>query len=144
MAGILEFHLEYTNGETSWNPITVVKDEDPHATANYIIGSALGPVSNRIHERWTHTFLKSLKRTLRRLRRCEFDGFDATTYNPFPGKKRSSRRYQSDNKIKSGHIKATAPTYKRTFNFCFKVPKNWKDILRLDGAAGNTLWQDAV
>ena len=31
---ILEFNLEYTNGDMSWHPITAVMDEDPYATAN--------------------------------------------------------------------------------------------------------------
>ena len=61
-----------------------------------------------------------------------------------PGKKWRSRCYQSDSKTKSGHIMTTAPTYKRTFRFGFEVPKNRKDTIRHDGAAGNTLWQDAV
>ena len=69
MADILEFNPEYTNGDTSWNTITVVKDEDPHDTANYIIGNDLGPISNGIHGRWARKFLRSLKQILRRLRK---------------------------------------------------------------------------
>ena len=144
MAGILEFNLEYTNGEMSWYHITVVKDEDSHATTNYTISNDLGPVSNGIHRYWARKFPRSLKQTLCRLRICGFDGFDMTTYNLSPGKNRRSCCYQSDCKNKSGPIKATAPTHKRNFKFGFEVPKNWKDILRLDGATGNTLWQDAV
>ena len=111
IGGIPEFNLEYTNGDTSWHHVTVVKDEDPHTTTNYIIGNDLRPVSNRIHWHWAHKFLRSLKRTMCRLRRCDFNGFDVTTYHLSPGKKRRSRRYQSDSKTKSGPEKATAPTH---------------------------------
>ena len=89
--------------------------------------------------RWARKFLRSLKRTIRRLRKCDSNGFDATMYNPSPGKKRRSRRYQSDSNTKSGPEKATAPTHKRAFKFDFEVPKRWKDIIRLDADAGNTL-----
>ena len=82
LGGILEFNLEYTNGDMSWHPITAVMDEDPHATANYIIDNDLGPVSNGIHGRWARKFLRSLKKTMHRLRKCDFNGFDATSYNP--------------------------------------------------------------
>ena len=36
------------------------------------------------------------------------------------------------------------PRGKRTFKYGFEVPKSWKDIIRIDTAANNTRWQDAV
>ena len=36
------------------------------------------------------------------------------------------------------------PKGKRTFKHGLEVPKNWKDIKRIDDSAGNTRWQDAV
>ena len=33
IAGIIELKVEYTDGGTSWYPISLVKDEKPHATA---------------------------------------------------------------------------------------------------------------
>ena len=33
---------------------------------------------------------------------------------------------------------------KITFKHGLEVPKNWKDIKRMNDAAGNTRWQDAV
>ena len=60
IAGILEFNLEYTNGDTLWHPIALVKDKNPHATANYVVSNDLGLISNRIHGRWYCQFLVSL------------------------------------------------------------------------------------
>ena len=51
VTGNLEFNLEYTNGDTSWHPITLVKDEDHRATENYALSNGLGPISNGIHGR---------------------------------------------------------------------------------------------
>jgi hypothetical protein len=94
LSGVLEFKVEYSNGDLSWHPIDLVKDEDPHAVANYIIKNDLGPVYNNIHNRWARLFLRSLRLTLRRLRRTYILGFEATTFNPVPtNKKRRSRRY---------------------------------------------------
>ena len=121
---ILDFDLEYTNGDTWWHHITVVKDKDPHTTDNYVISNDMGPISNGIHGHWACKFLRSLKLTLHRLRRCEFNSFDGTMYNPSPGKKWRSCRYQNNNKTKSGPIKVTALTHKRTFKFGFEVPKS--------------------
>ena len=36
------------------------------------------------------------------------------------------------------------PKGKRTFKHGLEVPKNWKDIKRIDNSAGNTPWQNAV
>ena len=36
-ADVLEFKVKYINWDMTWHPIDLVKDEDPHATANYII-----------------------------------------------------------------------------------------------------------
>ena len=84
VAGILEFKLEYTNGDTSWHPLALVKYEDAHATANYFLSNDLGYISNGIHRRWARMFLRSLKRTLRRLRRTDFYSFESTTFDTNP------------------------------------------------------------
>ena len=106
----------------------------------YVGSNDLGPVSNGIHGRWDRTLLRSLKRTLRRLRRRDFFGFDVTTYNPSRGKQqRRSRSYTNCAKDPSGLKVSTKPTQKRTFKFGVEVPKNWKDIIIIDEAAVNTL-----
>ena len=35
--GILELRVEYGDGETSWHPLSLVKDQDPQATTQYIV-----------------------------------------------------------------------------------------------------------
>ena len=62
--------------------------------ANYILSNDIGTVCNNIHNRWARLFLRSLRLILRRLRRTDILGFEATTFNPTPtNKKRRSRRY---------------------------------------------------
>jgi len=61
LVGILKFNLECTNGDTSWHPITLVKYEEPHDVANYIVSNDLGSISNGIHRWWARYFLRSIK-----------------------------------------------------------------------------------
>lgn len=61
LAGILEFNLEYTSGDTSLYSITLVNDEGCQTTPNYDACNHLGPISDRIYGRWGHMFLISLK-----------------------------------------------------------------------------------
>ena len=51
VSGILKFNLEYTNGDTSWHYISLVKDEDPHVVTDYVVRNHLVIISNRIHQR---------------------------------------------------------------------------------------------
>ena len=146
LSGVLELQVEYTDGELSFHPIDMVKNEDPHAVANYIINNDLGKECNKIHNRWARLFLRSLRRTLRRLCQSDILGFEATTFNPVPSnKKRRSRRYAKAAKItKEAGNAGSGQRRKRAFKFGIEVPKTWADILRLDAAAGNTKWQAAV
>ena len=129
-----------------WHPLDIIKDEDPHSTANYIIGNDLGTISNMTHGRWNRLFLRSIKRKMRRLRRSDFFGFEASTFNPSStSKKRRSRRYAQNNGVSASTSHKT-PTTKRSRNFKFglEVPKSWRDIMRIDDESGNRHWQDAV
>ena len=92
--GVLEFKAGYTNGDDQWNHIELIKNEEPHTTASYIIINDLGTILNMPNGRWARLFLRSLKIILRRLRHSEFPGFEATTCNPSPtSKKQRSLRY---------------------------------------------------
>ena len=64
ISGIIEFNLKYTNGDTSWNPVSLVKDENPHAVAYYVVRNDLGLISNEIHQHWAREFMRALKRTI--------------------------------------------------------------------------------
>jgi len=144
LSGILELQVQYSTGDIEWHPLDLVKHADPQAVAQYVLTNDLGPISNGKHRRWARSFLRSLKRTLRRLRRCHMFGFDATTYHPTPKKRRSRRATQLQRDEERKQEKTTEPKCKRTFKYGLEVPKNWKDILRIDAAAGNRTWQDAV
>jgi len=142
--GILEFRVRYSTDELAWHPLELVKDVDPQSVAKYVLTNDLGPISNGKHRRWARAFLRSLKRTLRRLRRCHTFGFEASTYHPSPKKRRSRRATTEHKAAERAQEKATEPKGKRIFKYGLEVPKNWKDILRIDEAAGNRNWQDAV
>ena len=64
LSDILEFNLEYINGDTSWHPISLIKDECPHNVANYVVKNDLGLISNRVHKCWARNFLKFLQGTI--------------------------------------------------------------------------------
>ena len=38
----------------------------------------------------------------------------------------------------------TTDNIKKSFKFGFEVPKNWKDILCIDEATRNSMWQDSI
>ena len=81
---------------------------------------------------------------MRRLRSSDLYRFDASTYNPTPKiPQRSCCSKQLLKPLGTTSV-ALATTHKRTFKFGVEVPKKWKDIIIIDSASGNTLWQDAV
>jgi len=91
IVGILELSVRYSTDELTWHLLDLVKDIDPHTIAHYVIANDLGPILNGKHRHWAHGFLCSLKRTLRRLRRCHtIGGYETSTYHPLP-KNRHSR-----------------------------------------------------
>ena len=63
LSGILEVQVEYTNGDTSWHHIDLIKDEDPCDVTDYVINNDLGKISNGKYCRWAHAFLRTLRRT---------------------------------------------------------------------------------
>ena len=104
----------------------------------------MGKVSNGKHRRWARAYLRSLKRTLRRLRKVDFFSFESSTFNPSPPKKAHSRRTKRARRMQAEVSTPDPPKGKRTFKHGLEVPRNWKDVMRIDYAAGNTRWQQAV
>ena len=49
--------------------------------------------------------------------------------------------YANPNQTKN-KVKVDRP--KETFKYGIEVPKSWSSFIRIDGAAQNTSWQDAV
>ena len=89
---VLEFKLEYDNGEISWYPLDLVKDEDPHVCAIYIVCNDLSPIYNGVHRYCACAFLRSLKITMCLLKHIAYLDFYATLYN-LPSRKRRSSCY---------------------------------------------------
>ena len=58
--GILEFLCKYDTGNTEWHPISLVKKDDPHSVANYIMQNDLGEAANNIYRRWARLFLRTV------------------------------------------------------------------------------------
>ena len=114
----------------------MIKVEDPHTVDNYVLSNNLGRVSDVTYCRWARLFSKSLKLTLRRLRRNSFEGSESTIYTPVPAKRRRSRQYVQGNKDTYGSPTKTPDRTKRVFKFGFEIPKNWSDILIIDEAVG--------
>ena len=81
LSGIIELQVKYTNGDLSWNPIDLIKDEDPHCVAVYVLNNDLGKVSNGIHRRWACILLRTLKRTIRRIKKVDFSYIESSTYD---------------------------------------------------------------
>ena len=78
------------------------------------------------------------------MKKVDFSYIESTTYNPVVSKK---ARRQQVKQARLAHAQKPIPVppmKKRTFKHGLEVPKNWKDIKRIDETAGNTRWQDAV
>lgn len=138
--GILELKLEYTTGEVSWHSLDLAKREDLYVTVSYIISNDLGVIANGKHGRWARRFLRRLKRTIRRMKRCDIQGFTYSTYDSSLSQqqRRHKRRHAKPNRTKT-NVKVNRS--KSTFNYGFEIPKSWKNIIRIDGFARNNSWQ---
>ena len=115
--------MDYSNDETSWYPIELIKSEDPHTVASYVTSNAICMVSNGIHRRWARAFLRVLRRTIKRLRRIQSSGFESTTYYPLP-KKAHSRRAKRTRRAQAEAKTPDPPKGKRNFKYGLEVPKN--------------------
>ena len=101
----------------------MIKDEDPHCVAVYVINNDLGKVSNGIHRCWVRPFLRALKRTIRRMKKVEFSLIESTTYDPVVSKK---LRRQHAKQARLAHAQKpipVTPMKKRTFKYGLEVLK---------------------
>ena len=73
--GILEFSCKYDTGNTEWHPISLVKTDDPHSVANYIMQNDLGKAANNIHRQWAGLFLRTVRRVCRQIKRSNCFSF---------------------------------------------------------------------
>ena len=149
--GVLELLVKYSTGDSEddheWHPIGLIKDEDPHAVANYVLTNDLGSVDNGIQRRWARSFMRALKTTLRRMRRTCNGTFSSRTFVPNPKRPTRARHLSRRQKISMRRAeidKGRSKPRPCEFKYGIEVPRNYKDILRIDKASGNTKWQDAV
>ena len=141
--GILELCVKYGDGETSWHPLSWVKDQDKQVTAQYILDNDMGKILNGIHRRWARAFLISLRHTLRRRHCTSFLGYSTMLHNPSPKKRWSRRSCHSAGKTRIADAVSFVKC-RRTFKYGLEVPKSWKEIICIDTAAGNHKWQEAA
>ena len=120
MSGILELLVSYKTNETSWYPINAVKYDDPRAVTQYVLQNDLGRISNGKHHRWARAFLRSLKRTIRKMTRVAFINFEASSYDPNQSMKASSRRAKRQARKTQAKVEIHKPPKgKRTFKYGF-------------------------
>ena len=83
------------------------------------------------------------KRTIRRMKHCNMQGFTSSTYDSSPPQqqKRHKRRYIKHNQAEA---KVKVDRTKGTFKYGLEVPKYWKSIIMIDRDIRNNSWQDAV
>jgi hypothetical protein len=145
--GILELEVEFYTGETEWLDLEIVKDEDPHSVAQFILKSDLGPIMNGKHRRWARKFLRSLRRTMRRLFRVTDTGFSASTFDPtpsFPTCRTRRATAAAAAKAKTKPKKKAGNKQMGNFKYGLEIPKKWLDVIRIDAKSKNTKWQDAI
>ena len=114
-----------------------------------MIQNDLGERANSIHRRWARLFLRSIRHISRQMKKSNAFSFHASTYHPTNKKLRSRRtsklrRAHNDgdtHDAKQHHINAR---FIERIEYGNAVPRNWKDILRLDAMKSNHRWQDAV
>ena len=124
-ANVLIIKVKYTNGGVTWHPIDLVKDEDPHITANYIITNDLGSICNMIHGLWARLFLRSRKSIVCNLLHSDVLGFDATSLSSVtaPKKQRSRRYAKKTGRLLAPHIRNLGPKRGEHSSLNLKFPK---------------------
>ncbi len=165
--GMLELEVEYSSGETKWHPYSMVQDEDPHAVAEWVLDTDLGTVLNGRHRRWARKFLRSVKRTMRRMHRTSWfqnvSASFASEVHPETDDKtsiseenldfiptRSTRRADAAASGTGNSQKKRKPKCKNSnkqmgnFKYGLEVPSHFKRAVQIDHAANNRKWQDAV
>ena len=84
-----------------------------------------------------------MRRTTRRLRKVHTNGFESLTHDIYPCTLRLNR-YKRVCRATTTASNVRAKREAKTFKHGLEVPRNWKDIVRIDAEAGNRLWQEAI
>ena len=134
-SGVVEFHTEYSDGDTEWHPIGRVIDAQLQISTTYVMQHDLGATHNGRYCRCVRVFLRSLKWTLRRMRHSSILGYSSESSDDHSTRK-ERRHHETAN--------TSTPSNNRTFKYDLEAPKKWGDILRLDKESTSRMWQDAV
>ena len=104
VSGVLKLCCKYSTSDTihgkEWHPLSLVQDDDPYTVSQHILATDFGYIQNGRLRRWARAFLRSLKKTLRRLKQVDWNGFCASTFFPTPVKPRFRSRCSRTSRIK--------------------------------------------
>ena len=81
---ILELMIRYTTGGVSGHCLDLAKREDPFATISCIIFNDFDVIVNGKRGLWARFSLRSLKRTVHRMKHCDIQCFTYSTYDSPP------------------------------------------------------------
>ena len=131
----------FSNGIKSWLSVDKVKDINLKIVTHFVTITDLEEVSKEIQRRWDRAFLSTLRRTTRRLRRVDSQGFNSYTHEPTPYQF-SLNRYKRVRKEKTqaSKKKKKSPSVRKTFKHDHKVPRTWNDVVRIEADAGSRHW----
>ena len=98
--------------------------------------TGLGKISNGIDRRCARAFLRSIRRFTRRLRKIQNEGFGSVTHDTYPYEL-SLNRFKRVRRATTSAPKYQTKWEFKMFKHGLEVPRNWKDIVRIDTDSGN-------
>ena len=136
ISSVLELCCKYSIGNTihdeEWHPLSLVQDEDPYTVSQYVLATDFGTIQNGKLCCWAQAFLCSLKKTLRKLKQVDWNGFCASTFFPTPCHPQfcSRQSRQSLLKCRDAHqaekVENKRPSKKKAeFKYFIEISKNW-------------------
>ena len=156
--GCLELQVQFMNGMKDFVHWEIVREDDPKIVAEYILDTDFkNKIQNGILQRWARKFLRSLKRTMRRLFSVDYHRHTAPSSSEEP-QHSSCLSYTSavrhnDNDTKficraQQQKKRKKPgrnnRHMGNFKYGHEVPNNYKDVVCLDDASGTKQWHEAI
>jgi Reverse transcriptase (RNA-dependent DNA polymerase) len=156
--GVLYFKVEWLTGDSSMIPFSLLKRDHPQPVAEYILGNKVGSPDGRYnsgrYSRWARTFLKTVRRVVRRLRSIDYSN---ELCEPTSLGEDSLEQMNTGVRIIRRVPKASAGTgYKRkrtkpgriqrqvTVKYGVSVPLSVQHAYELDRLNGDELWSEAI
>jgi len=154
--GALELHVKFMSGDEEYILWDIVREDDPKIVAEYILATDFkNKIQTGILQRWARKFLRSVRKTMRRLFGVSYHGYTSSSRSEeqqHPPNMRftcATRREE----LKNAYARRAAQKRKKPgrnnrhmgeFKYGVEVPQNYKDVARLDEAAGNRRWHEAI